>query len=179
MTAAPAPTLPDLTPESAAKLLVLRADGRAWPGQPPLLRVLARCQRIGECWEYQGFSDGDGYGQARRHPEYMEAAHRIVFTELNGPLPTDVFVCHTCDNPPCCNPDHLFAGTAHDNYWDCRRKGRMRHGGGKPVTHCKRGHAFDDSNTRVRRDGSRTCLACERARRPPPKAASSTPPSSR
>jgi hypothetical protein len=52
-------------------------------------------------------------------------AHRAVWLVAHGELP-EVEVCHSCDNPPCCNPAHLFVGTHADNMRDSRVKGRMR-----------------------------------------------------
>lgn len=51
-------------------------------------------------------------------------APRVVWFLVNGGIPNDRFVCHSCDNPPCCNPAHLFLGTADDNNQDKIRKGR-------------------------------------------------------
>jgi len=56
-------------------------------------------------------------------------AHRIAYELLKGPT-GDFFVLHTCDNPPCCNPDHLWLGTQADNIKDCKEKGRTRNGVG-------------------------------------------------
>jgi HNH endonuclease len=74
-----------------------------------------------ECWPWMGRVDPDGYG--RFDINYKpELAHRIVFETVTGERPEAV--CHHCDNPPCCNPRHLFGGTQTDNYRDMEAKGR-------------------------------------------------------
>ncbi len=55
-------------------------------------------------------------------------AHRVAYSISNGECPTDKLVCHKCDNPLCCRPDHLFLGTPQDNHDDCNAKKRRPFG---------------------------------------------------
>ena len=78
------------------------------------------------CLEFIGCRTPHGYGhigRGRRGDGYA-IAHRAAWELAHGPIPEGLFVCHHCDNPPCCNVDHLFLGTAADNNHDRARKGR-------------------------------------------------------
>lgn len=55
-------------------------------------------------------------------------ASRYVYKYIKGVDPEDKQVCHTCDNPKCVNPDHLFLGTIIDNFQDMKNKGRSARG---------------------------------------------------
>lgn len=50
--------------------------------------------------------------------------HRVIWRMVNGPIPEGFCILHRCDNPKCCNPNHLFLGTIADNNRDCERKRR-------------------------------------------------------
>lgn len=54
--------------------------------------------------------------------------HRLAYLIIHGELDDDIFVLHSCDNPPCFNGKHLFVGTQADNLADMRKKGRGSHG---------------------------------------------------
>jgi len=80
-----------------------------------------------KCWEWQGTRRPEGYGVIGLGGRTMGVAraHVLAWQWMNGrEVPDGFFVCHRCDNPPCCNPAHLFIGTARDNHNDMRAKGR-------------------------------------------------------
>jgi hypothetical protein len=76
------------------------------------------------CWEWQRGRHRRGYGGLKVANRHVKA-HRYAWELTHGPIPCGMFVCHSCDNPPCCNPSHLFLGTPKDNQDDMRAKGRQ------------------------------------------------------
>ena len=84
--------------------------------------VVGRLDKSGPCWLWTGSKNSMGYGnlgfEGKGH-----YAHRIMFEDAHGSAEGGV-VCHRCDTPLCCNPDHLFLGTQADNLKDMRTKNR-------------------------------------------------------
>ncbi|GAC1603195.1 MAG: HNH endonuclease [Acidimicrobiales bacterium] len=78
------------------------------------------------CWEWVGRRDEKGYGRVGFHSRPSVGAHRVAWELSAGPISDGLFVLHRCDNPPCCNPSHLFLGTQADNNRDRHAKGRSR-----------------------------------------------------
>lgn len=88
-------------------------------------------QKTNACWNWTGASLEKGYGRIGIGKSII-LAHRLSYLIHLGEIPVGMLVCHTCDNPRCVNPDHLFLGTHKDNFDDARRKNRIatgdRHG---------------------------------------------------
>lgn len=89
------------------------------------------------CWGWTGYIDKWGYGKLSLSKNVKVMAHRFSYAMHYGVDPGDLCVCHSCDNPQCTNPAHLFLGTHKDNSDDKIAKGRAapqageRNGAGK------------------------------------------------
>lgn len=100
-----------------------------------MCRLLDNCDQSGgadACWPWLKNVDNKGYGRLTVHGRLDRVgkgkgffAHRVMFELHTGEiLAPEIKVLHSCDNPPCINPDHLFKGTQLDNVHDMMRKGR-------------------------------------------------------
>jgi hypothetical protein len=122
------------------------------------------CIEVGTGRTSKGY--GSSYIRYGKEGRWHVMAHRFVYEQEHGPIPEGLFVCHTCDNPPCINVEHLFLGTPKDNAHDCIAKGRWPSG---PREYCKRElHRLEGDNLYQWVDGEgrtrRFCRACIRTR---------------
>ena len=89
-------------------------------------RFLSKVKKTSTCWIWTGFIKKGKMPYGRFSLEHRKPviAHRYSYEIYNGDIPKGMCVCHSCDNPSCVNPKHLWLGTTKQNIQDCLKKGR-------------------------------------------------------
>src|SRR5262245_13646810 len=115
-----------------------------------LLSYVAEDPQTG-CWNWTGYCTRTGYGRIKVGQRSLLAA-RVAYEQFTGPIPQGLTVDHLCRNTGCVNPGHLECVDAAEN----TRRARAA------ITHCPKGHPYDEQNTLVWADGKRRCRICQR-----------------
>lgn len=136
-------------------------------GVPLIVRLADRIDAEGPCWEWIGTIRRNGYGTFQTYDAGTKRttahlAHRIVYTELVGPIAAGLDLDHLCRNRRCVNPDHLEPVTRAENL---RRASIGVQAGARQRarTECAQGHPFTPDNTFTDRRGWRSCRECRRS----------------
>lgn len=138
-----------------------------------LERFWAKVDRRGDddCWVWTSVSRRNGYAEIYKDGIKRQAT-QVSWEIYNGvPFPRGMIACHTCDNPPCVNPKHIWPGTNADNSRDARDKGHLTMVKARDkwalmrrnMTHCKNGHPLSGGNLYITTNGSRQCKKCSLA----------------
>ncbi|MEU7240323.1 HNH endonuclease [Streptomyces sparsogenes] len=135
----------------------------------PLERFWSKVDKRGpeDCWEWTGGRNGQGYGVFYVANEKFYAHRWITAQAIGRPLrgPRDGHpagtedACHRCDNPPCCNPNHLYVGTRKRNAADAVERARLWQ---FKVTCCPQGHPYEGDNLYIKPSGARACRTCRK-----------------
>ena len=117
--------------------IVRDQDGRMYGGQLTYIRGLSLNEHFTLLFDASEFDERGcriwvGSKTVGRYGRLVKKGNRylaswLAYERFKGPVPKGLEVCHSCDNPPCVNPDHLFVGTQKDNALDRQAKGRGNH----------------------------------------------------
>ncbi len=135
-------------------------EARAAKRKPPPTDaeiVLARVERVDDCWLWTGARHNAGYGQ---YGKPARLAHRMSYEAFVGPIPDGLTVDHLCRNRLCVNPSHLEPVALAVNVL----RGESLPAKNARKTHCPKGHPYDETNTHITKQGWRICKACKRER---------------
>ena len=117
---------------------------------------------VSDCWIWKGTKNRKGYGQFRLHNKLRVVTRVMYFNYKGEGFNSDIQICHSCDNPSCINPSHLFVGTNQENQIDSVIKGRHSK---SRLTHCPKGHPYSQENTYFKPNTRwRVCRKCQRHR---------------
>ncbi|MFD7616617.1 HNH endonuclease [Streptomyces sp. NPDC059802] len=108
-------------------------------------RFEAKVAKSPDCWTWMGVAQTPGGRGRMRIKNRVYYAYRVAYVLEHGPLADGLVICHSCDNPACVRPTHLFAGTQADNIQDMTDKGRRRSKPRYGMDH----HAVDVSDKHV------------------------------
>lgn len=117
---------------------------------------------LGNCWLWTGTIDPQGYGHFYDGTKTANGYSRLVYAHrfAYGKVPDGLEISHLCETENCVRREHLVAVTHREN---------THYGNGLTAqkaakTECLRGHAFNEANTIIRRNGTRRCRTCTNLR---------------
>ncbi len=99
------------------------------------MKALLKVNEETGCHEWQGAVGGKNDYPSMHYRQRTRRATRVMYALTYGEIPKGMFVCHSCDNPQCVNPDHLFLGNQKRNMRDAVIKGRVKVPGLKGEDH--------------------------------------------
>jgi hypothetical protein len=88
-------------------------------------RILKKVKKTDTCWLWKGAKSHNGYGHTKIATKSIRAHVMFWMIKNNSDVPDGMCVCHSCDNPACVNPAHLWIGTQKQNMMDASKKGRL------------------------------------------------------
>lgn len=118
---------------------------------------------VSECWLWTAYIDPNGYGRfsVGGRAGGMRGAHRVAYELMIAEIPAGLELDHLCRVRHCVNPWHLEPVTPLVNS-QRSTAGAVNAQRQLAITHCPQGHTYDDANTRIKKNGTRACRACDR-----------------